>query len=178
MRLFIAFDVSEEAKRILENTQKQVKLDGKATLTKEFHLTLKFLGEVPEEKLDAIKQALEKIKFEKFDASLDGVGAFPDKRNPRVVWVGLEPHEKITALQQQVDAEMNKIGFPKEDRFHPHLTLARIKFLNNRKDFENLLDNLKVPESSFNVSSFSLIKSTLTPEGPVYENLGSFRSQQ
>lgn len=98
MRLFIAFDVSKQAKEVLSNTQEQIKLDGKATFTKEFHLTLKFLGEVQDSKVDEIKHALETIKFDPFDVSLEGVGAFPDKRNPRVVWAGLEPHDKFSFM--------------------------------------------------------------------------------
>jgi 2'-5' RNA ligase len=174
MRLFIAVEVPEGIKRILKSVQEKLKLDGRMTKTKEFHLTLKFLGEVPEQKLDDIKQSLGKISFDPFKARLSDIGAFPTKNNPRVVWAGLEPHQTINALQQQVDDTMTNIGFEKDNRFHPHLTLSRIKFCNNRKEFADLLDNIRIEQAEFDIKEFKLIKSTLTPQGPVYDVLALF----
>ena len=178
MRLFIAFEVPEDITKSLLDVQKNIKFDGKATKPKSFHLTLKFLGEVEESKVSNIIEELSKIKFNPFDASLSEIGAFPDKHRPRVVWVGLEPQDKIIEIQKQVESATEKLGFGQDKKFHPHLTLARIKFVKNKKELQDCIDNIKVPEASFKADSFKLIKSTLMPEGPVYEVLSGFKAQQ
>jgi len=176
MRLFIAFDISEEAKQILKDIQKNLNI--KATFVKEFHLTLKFLGEVEESKVDSIIQELSKIKFDSFIASLSDIGVFPDRKYVKVVWIGLESHDKICALQKAVDGATNKFGISMDKDFIPHLTLARVKFLENKQEFLVAVDNIKVPKSEFKVDSFKLMKSTLTPQGPVYDVLRVFEAQQ
>jgi RNA 2',3'-cyclic 3'-phosphodiesterase len=178
MRLFIAFDVPEDVRKILESVQDKIKFSGKATKAKEFHLTLKFLGEVEESKLTSLIDSLSTVKFSPFEARLGSIGAFPSRSKASVIWVGLEPHGAIGALQEQVDTATRKLGFVMDKEFHPHLTLARIKSIENRKEFENMLNSLKAPEGAFKVSSFNLIKSTLTAEGPVYEVLRDFKAQQ
>ncbi|MBU2561020.1 MAG: RNA 2',3'-cyclic phosphodiesterase [Nanoarchaeota archaeon] len=178
MRLFIAFEIPEDIRNILIAVQDKISFSGKATKTKEFHLTLKFLGEVDEGKVPALVDALSEVQFTRFEASLSRVGAFPNANDPRVVWVGIEPHENIGAVQQQVDACTQKLGFEPDKRFHPHLTLARIKFVDNRKELKGCIESINVPEASFTLDSFKLIKSTLTPQGPVYEVLESFSAQQ
>ncbi|MBN1544078.1 RNA 2',3'-cyclic phosphodiesterase [Candidatus Woesearchaeota archaeon] len=177
MRLFIAFEIPENIRPVLSSVQDKLIFSGKATKTREFHLTLKFLGEVDESKAPALVDALSKVHFNRFEASLSRVGAFPSMNDPRVVWVGLEPHDVISAVQQQVDACTQKLGFGLDKRFHPHLTLARIKFVDNKKELKDCIESIKVPEASFALDSFKLIKSTLTPQGPVYEVLGVFKAQ-
>jgi 2'-5' RNA ligase len=177
MRLFIAVEIPEQVKQVLLAAQEQLKLEGRMTKTKEFHLTLKFLGEVPEEKLEPLKQSLETIKFSPFNLELDAIGAFPKKHNPRVVWAGLTPHEEINNLQKQIDKATQSLGFEQDSKFHPHLTLARIKFCNNKKEFAGLLDSIKLQPAEFKIDSFKLIKSTLTPQGPIYETLHSLPSK-
>jgi 2'-5' RNA ligase len=178
MRLFIAFEIPEDINKILFTAQDKIVFDGKATKPKTFHLTLKFLGEVDKEKADKLIDELSKIKFSPLDVSLSEVGAFPNKNNPRVVWVGLEPHDHINNIQQQVDKACQDLGFDPDNRFHPHLTLARIKFIKDKKQIKDCLDNLQVPKASFTVDSFKLIRSTLTPQGAEYDVLESFSAQQ
>ncbi|MBW3001704.1 RNA 2',3'-cyclic phosphodiesterase [Candidatus Woesearchaeota archaeon] len=173
MRLFIAFDVSEEAKNYLSDLQKQLPEDSKLNLVKQFHQTLKFLGDVDEDKIDKIKAALTNVSFTKFTAKTNGLGVFPDEKMIRVVWVGLVPKDAITGLQQEIETALLDM-FPKDTRFHPHLTLARVKSVKDKKDFIEKLNKLTIKEINFPVSSFKLIKSELTPEGPVYEDIAEF----
>lgn len=173
MRLFIAFDVSEEVKNHLLDLQEQLPKDSKLNLVKEFHETLKFLGDVDEKKVDKIKAMLSNVDFTQFAANTKGIGVFPDEKLIRVVWVGLEPKDKIIGLQQEIETALLDM-FPKDTRFHPHLTLARVKFVKNKKDFIKKLNRLTIKDIEFPVSSFKLIKSTLTPEGPVYEDVAEF----
>jgi 2'-5' RNA ligase len=176
MRLFIAFDVSEDVSEILRSVQSKIRFSGSCSKTNDFHMTLKFLGEVEDSKLDALKRALGSVSFKKFEAHLAGIGVFPSKHDARVVWVGVEPKDIIKAVQRQVDDVTIPLGFAMDKEFNPHLTLARIKFIDDKKSFENMFDNLEVPGGSFEIDSFKLIKSTLTSQGPVYEVLKVFRA--
>jgi len=176
MRAFIAIEIPEEVKKVLIEAQAQLDKDkAKLNLTKDFHLTLKFLGEIDENKVEEIKKRLSEIKFGCFETSLTDIGVFPSEDYIRVAWVGLEDSKgKIKKLQQEVDSKLETLGFKKDERFHPHVTLARVKFT---KDKEGLLKNLKKIEfkkESFKVNEFKLKKSTLTPKGSVYEDFASF----
>lgn len=174
MRLFIAIEIPEEVKNHLISLQEKLKEipkdQAKLTFTKDFHLTLKFLGEV--DKPEPIIEELKNISFEPFDITLQDTGVFPDENYIRVVWVGLKDGDKVKELQQKVEANLK--NFPKDKRFHPHLTLCRVKFAKDKELFIKIVKELKVDALSFNVDHFSLIKSTLTPEGPVYEELARF----
>ena len=172
MRLFIAIEIPEDVSNQLRALQEKLIIPGKATKTKSFHLTLKFLGETEKEK--RLFEELSKIQFKSFEAKLSQIGAFPNTDNPRVIWIGLEPQNIINKLQKQIDSATQKLGFEQDKKFHPHLTLARIKFLKDKRGFKDLLEDISPPQASFNIDSFKLIKSTLTPEGPKYEVLSSF----
>jgi len=178
MRCFIAFEIPEEVKKVLIEAQSQLDKDmAKLSLTKDFHLTLKFLGEIDENKVEEIKKKLSEIKFDSFETSLTDIGVFPGEDYIRVVWIGLgDPKNAIKELQHEIDEKLQKLGFEKDERFHPHVTLARVKFTEDR---ESLLKNLKeitFEKKSFKVNEFKLKKSTLTGEGPIYEDLAVFRN--
>ena len=173
MRLFIAFDVSEEVKNYLVDLQKQLPKDAKLNPVKEFHLTLKFLGDMDDSKVDNIKALLSNVDFTQFTAKTSSLGIFPDEKTIRVVWVGLEPKDKITAFQKEIESALADL-FPKDTRFHPHLTLARVKFVKDKKDFIDKIKKISIKEIEFPVNSFKLIKSNLTPEGSVYEDVAEF----
>ncbi len=174
MRLFIAIEVSKEAAEHILEVQKQLK-DAKLTLTKSFHLTLKFLGEVAPAKADEIKKRLTKVQFKPFKAALDGTGIFPSEKMIRVVWVGIEPREVICELQKQIDEALEGL-YPKEQRFEPHITLARIKQVKDKKQFAEQVKNLKIKPLSFEVKSFKLIESQLRgKEGPLYKDVAEYK---
>jgi len=176
MRAFIAIEMPEEIKEILLDAQKQIDTEkAKIRPAKAFHLTLKFLGEVEEKKIEEIKSALKEIKFKKFNTSLTEIGVFPDESYVKVVWVGLnDPENKITNLQKEIDSKMEILSFKKDTRFHPHLTLARVNFVEDKERFIKNLKEIKIKKETFQITEFKLIKSTLTGEGPVYEDLASF----
>jgi len=178
MRAFIAIEMPEEIKEILLDAQKQINTEkAKIRPTKAFHLTLKFLGEIEEKKVEEIKSALKEIKFEKFNTALTEIGVFPNESYIRVVWAGLDDSEnKITNLQKEVDSKIEIIGFKKDTRFHPHVTLARVKFVEDKQKFIKGLKEINIEKKSFQITEFKLIKSTLTGEGPVYEDLAVFQA--
>lgn len=156
MGTFIAVDF-DELREYFSHLQKQMPVkNAKLSLTKSFHLTLKFLGEVPEDKIRDIKEKLSKIKISPFSIRTGNIGFFPNENYARVVWVGLEPIGSIAELQKQIDNELLPI-FPREKNFHPHITLARVNFINDKKDFLNKINSIKTEIKEKSVKNFVFV---------------------
>jgi len=172
MRLFIAvdFDAYSEFFTQLQSSFRDI---GTFTLPRAFHLTLKFLGDVSEDNITKIKESLSVVSFESFDARTTSFGVFPEEKYVRVLWLGLEPKEKIISLHKRIDDSLLSI-FEKDERFHPHITLARVKAIRDRKKLHELLIS-SVEEKEQIINSFSLIKSVLGREGPTYETIETFQ---
>jgi len=179
MRLFIAVDIPEEIKDYLVTIRNKISSDFAKIrwVTKEqMHITLKFLGEVAETNLNKIRTCLNSVQYTKFDVKLSNIGVFPTENYIRVIWVGLEPKDKIISLQQKVDYSLKDL-FKRERDFKVHLTLARVKFVKDKKKLSEVLKSLKIDDLTFTVNNFKLMKSTLTPKGPIYEELALYKSQ-
>ena len=172
MRLFIAIDFNE-LKDYFSELQKLLSGNAKLSLTTDFHLTLKFLGEVQPNNAEKIISALKNVKFHKFEVFLDSIGIFPTENYVRVVWVGLNPEEKVIELQEHIEISLEKM-FRKEKNFKVHITLARVKEPEDEKSFVEHVKRIKVESKKIEVKDFRLVKSTLTPKGPVYEDLAVF----
>lgn len=172
MRLFIAVDFSE-LKDYFTELQKQFPKNAKLSLTKTFHITLKFLGEIQPDHVETIINILKNIKFQKFSVFLDSIGIFPTENYIRVVWVSVKPEDKVLELQKNIDESLSKL-FKKEKNFKAHITLARVKYIENKKLFIEQLKKIKVENKKIDIRDFRLIKSTLTPKDPIYEDLGVF----
>ena len=168
MRAFIAFGVSEEAKEELKKLQKEFEGMGNIKFIKNFHCTLKFLGSVSEKEVEEVAGCLKKINFKPFEVCFDKLGVFPSEKFVRVLWVGLKG--KINDLQNKVDSYLVEM-FDKEKDFHTHITLCRVKFLKDKEGFLKLLKSVDIKKICFKVDCIELIKSELTPDGPVYEVL-------
>ena len=178
MRTFIAIELPERAKKQIDLAQaplKKIKAFISWVKPGNIHVTLKFLGEVPEDKISdvflATEKALEGIK--KFRMSLKGMGAFPDFRRPRVVWIAAGSGEKeLSNLASRVEEEMEKVGFPKENRkFSAHFTIGRVK---SPKNIENLMELVKSSDFStdeIEVTEVVVMKSQLHPAGAIYTPL-------
>ncbi len=165
MRLFIAVDMPADVVERLVELQKQIR-GGKFTFVKHFHLTLKFLGKVQPDKLSAVKAALAKFEFKSFKAELGSVGFFSPSA-VRVVWAGLEPKDVFSDFQKCVEQSLKGI-FEPELRFESHVTLARVKFLDNPTEFKEQLKKLVLKPVQFKVDNFKLYESVLTKSGPDY----------
>jgi 2'-5' RNA ligase len=118
-----------------------------------------------------LEQVAERCKI--FQGSLKGLGYFKTKRQPRVLFAGIFDAEQLEILANEIDTETEKLGFAKENRsYKPHLTLARIKFLKNKKDFYQLVDQYKSIEFQvMPVNEVIFYQSVLKPAGPVYHPL-------
>ena len=176
MRLFIALEFEEISDYLKQLQEKIPKV--KSTYPNKFHLTLKFLGEVSEDKAEEVKEKLKKIDFSRFTAKLGKLGVFPNEKFIRVVWVGLEDGKKIEELQKNIEGVLSDL-FGKDKKFHPHITLARIKFIEDDKkeEFVEAATAIEVEPKETEIKVFKLIKSTLTPEGPVYEDICVFEAK-
>ena len=172
MRLFIAIGFNEFGSYFAE-LQKLLPKNARLSLTKSFHITLKFLGEVQPDKAEEIINRLKRIEFEPFPVFLDSIGIFPTENYIRVVWIGLKPEEKILELQKNIDESLKPL-FDKEKDFKAHITLAGVKYPEDKKKFLEELKKIKVEGKKIEIKDFRLVKSTLTLKGHVYEDLAVF----
>lgn len=170
MRIFISIDVPEEVKKEIKKIQDELpKFFGKKIGAENLHLTLKFLGEVDEDKIKKVKERLKKINFSEFNAGIKWVGVFSEKF-VRIIWLHLGNCE---GLQKKIDESLADL-FEKEKRFMSHLTIARVKKIEDGKEFLKRLKDMEIPKIEFVVRSFNLKKSILTGAGPVYETLENY----
>jgi 2'-5' RNA ligase len=142
------------------------------------HLTLKFLGEIEAARVEALQRAAKRAagSVERFEAKLQGTGAFPAHGNPRVLWLGLEDEANaISQLQERLEAECALENFPRESRaFHPHITIARIRIpvAAPARHLAKLHCEMKFePPASFNVNDLTVMKSELGAGGSRYTPL-------
>lgn len=173
MRAFICFDPSDEVKEALKHLQKEFHDSGNINFVNEFHCTLKFLGDIDESTLDIVKKLLSDIKFDEFEVSLDHLGVFPNENYVRVLWVGL--NGDVLDLKNKIDNSLDGLFDKDEYEFKSHITLGRVKFLENKHKFREKL-NIKL-QGKFKVKEFKLMKSELTREGPVYEVLKTYKAE-
>lgn len=188
VRTFVAIELDTAFVRVLATMQADLQKGGAARAGRwvrpeGIHLTLKFLGDVPEDKLDAIYRAVGNAcaSFAPFTLTLGTLGCFPNLRRPRVVWVGVQDEAgQLAALQQAVERELDQLGYQPEERgFTPHLTLARVREETRHEDVEalvKLIDKAQVatpppPVTTMRVESVSVMKSDLQPSGAVYTEL-------
>jgi RNA 2',3'-cyclic 3'-phosphodiesterase len=190
MRAFIAIELPEAVKQELSQVQRRLRAeigDGVRWVnTDGVHLTLKFLGEVGPRSIPAIEAALRRVSQEQtcFSARTGELGAFPNPRRPRVLWVGVAGSvENLLKLQRMVDEALTSLGFAAESRsFSAHLTLGRVNDGASRQVQERIgkalaagkVDNLQIP-----VDGVSLMESRLTPRGASYSQVAflAFRSR-
>lgn len=175
MRCFIAIDLPNEIGEYISRVQSSLpKSDMKLVEKQNIHLTLIFLGEIDDYHVNRCKQILAQLKFKKFHASLGSIGFFPSQNYIRTVWIALEPSETLKDIYSQIQDKL-KEEFKLDNRFESHITLARVKFIENKQQFVKKLLSLDIEKKEFEVDSFALKKSTLTKQGPVYEDVIRFQ---
>ena len=173
MRVFIAVEISDE--KILnkiQTFQKNLEINAKPTKINQIHFTLQFLGEIDEEKCKKVKDLLKTITFSQFDLSLKGVGGFPNLKNPRVIWIGIDKKGagKLIEIAKEIEMKLTPLGFEKDKKFKPHLTVLRVKhkvgdISLQMKEYEAIEFGTQV------ISKIKLKRSVLSPKGPEYSDL-------
>jgi 2'-5' RNA ligase len=179
VRTFVAVLLADELRKRISEVQEQAKKlapDVKWVAPDNFHATLKFLGNVREDALEAVFSAVEEAAgaFSAFELSMSRLGAFPNARNARVVWVGIEDgRDELAALASAVDARLAKLGFPREERdFKSHITIGRVKSSKRLDDLARGIDEIDASDlGRQTVSSVAVMQSDLRPTGPVYTPL-------
>lgn len=174
-RLFLAIALPGPVKHALAALVTSLS-DVRWTAEEQLHLTLRFLGDIEEDQTEALVARLAEVRLQKFLLPLEGVGSFPAKGPPRVLWCGVgKGHPILYQLRQRVDDAVLACGIPADLRtFHPHVTLARCgpKAANAVSAWTRKHREFTGP--SFAVDAFELLASELTPTRAIYTHLKGF----
>ncbi|MFC2087963.1 RNA 2',3'-cyclic phosphodiesterase [Calditrichota bacterium] len=179
IRCFIAVEIPEEIKKEIDTyilSLKKIVPDIKWVKASSIHVTLKFLGEIETTLCSEVKNVLTGIPniSAPFDLKISGSGVFPNVNRPRVFWLGLQQdsNNSLTFIHKWIDKNLLTLGFESEKRkFSPHLTLGRVKFLQNLNQLFDYINNNKFEEKIFNISQIVLMQSQLKPTGAIYTPL-------
>ncbi len=179
LRTFIAIELDPSLQEMLGKIQEHLKKSGadvKWVKPSHIHVTLKFLGEIPLEQVEKVKNVMHRSldKFTAFPLHITHLGAFPKMENPHIIWVGIDPQQPtLKDIAIFLEEHLSEEGLPKENRdFEPHITLGRMKHSINRFALSQSLREYAIPQplTQF-VKKIKLFKSTLLPTGPLYETL-------
>jgi 2'-5' RNA ligase len=175
MRSFIAIDIPADIKLAIHDVIRTISGDARGirwVSTANIHLTLKFLGDVRDNLIPQIEKRLKLIgkRYQPFSIGIRGAGAFPNFKNPDVLWLGIEASDQLEALFREIDAALAEIGFERDSRkFSPHLTIGRVK---DRRDVTPVVRELSTYKDTFfgtiEVCEILLMKSVLKPSGAEY----------
>lgn len=180
LRAFLAIDVDEDLKAKMYKIVKQFKqIDAniKYVELENLHLTLKFFGDIDTEGIDLLSSKIEQVvsNFDAFTIKIKGCGAFPNANRIKVIWLGLDDDETIRQLHDELDKQFVKLGFDKDRKFSSHLTIGRMKSAKGKDKVKSTIEEFKDVEiGEMSVDKIILKKSTLTPSGPIYEDLEIF----
>ena len=178
VRCFVAIEIPKPIQALLKPVQTHLHSEmHKVSWTKSgnFHLTLKFLGDVRSEAVDAVSEAVQKIAAAQspFSIEFGGIGAFPSLARPRVIWVGVKHGAAIVSqLAKVVNLELKSLGFPTDNRFHPHLTLGRLRSPLNLQRLKSVLRKYDtIDDATVRVNEITVMQSQLHPNGAIYTPL-------
>lgn len=184
LRAFLAIEIPLEIKKkIAAEVVCLKKNSGQAVrwvASENFHLTLKFLGEISPANVELLSQSLkaECSQHPPFDITVTGLGCFPNSHRPRVIWIGLTIPPELNRFQYKLETVTARMGYATEDKsFSPHLTIGRVREQASPVELQNIhsaLETLHVGSlGTFTAQSVHLFKSDLKPAGPVYSSLFS-----
>jgi len=182
MRLFVALDIPQDIRARISAFAEQIRPlcpGARWARLEGLHITLKFIGEIPDAKLPEITQALAGIKASPFDVKFENVGFFPSPKSPRVFWIGVHGGNSLPKLAESVSAAMEPVGIAREDKaYSPHLTLARAGFKRgvdkNLKALTSLLPAEVETFGTMTAHEFFLYRSQLGRGGSTYTKLERF----
>ncbi len=173
MRAFISLDFPENAVKEIQAIQSKLPaFNGRLIEKENLHLTLKFLGKIDEKMLEKINSLLSGIKFPAMNLSFGEIGTFDYKGTPKIVWLKISGADK---LQGEIDKALEELFLP-EKRFMSHLTIARIKQIKSKEEFQKAIADIKYNKLGFKANSFALKESVLTKQKPAYKILKNYKS--
>ena len=163
----------DSAAKLIVQLKRQTRSSMRWTKPENLHLTLRFLGNVDQGKLDGIYTALTPLTSAPFTLQADGFGAFPNTARPHSIWLALaEGGDHSVSLAERIAEALLPLGFDRPRPIRPHLTLGRVKQSND--DWPSVLSNTPAAFPSITVTRFTLWQSDLTPDGPIYTPLKEF----
>lgn len=178
VRSFIAVDLDEgEIKNRITRTQQDLEQTGaslKIVQPEIMHLTLRFLGEIPQATVQRVIEAMDEIRFSPFEAEFRGVGVFPNIRRISVIWIGITTgQQQLAKIFEQIEPRLRQMGLEPDNKgFSPHLTIARVRSGLNKEALAKSIEDMREVEfGKMAVNAVRLKKSTLTPRGPIYTTL-------
>jgi len=168
-RLFIAVDLPDTIKKNLEAMFFGIP-GARWVASDQIHLTVRFIGDVDGALFHDIKNVLEEISIQPFDLHMKGMGHFPQRGTPRVIWAGIERSEPLQLLRKKIDTALLKIRVePEKRKFSPHITIARLKNPSQHKVGNFLAGNNMFSQEPFKVEDFRLYSSVLTSKGAIHK---------
>jgi len=181
-RTFIAVNLDSKIKNALSDIQKNIYVgESKIKWLKPnlLHITLEFLGDQSPGQIEIIRQLLKKITVcrKSFVISLSSnIGVFPSLKKPRVIWVGIENgNTKLKKISEMIKSSLLKNLLLKDSKeFHSHITIGRVKYLNDRNILVNNINDIHLKRESQKINSIELMESKLTPTGPIYSIIERF----
>jgi RNA 2',3'-cyclic 3'-phosphodiesterase len=175
MRAFIAIELPQSLKENIKHIQGALEKhipNCKWIKPQNIHLTLKFLGEVDDRRIDEIKTVLERSanNFSVFTCNLKNIGFFPDQKAAQILFISTDNEDYLGSISKNIQEGLSAIGFQKEAGFKSHITLARIKIPLNIAQLQERIKSVE-PSGQFQIKEFSFFKSTLTKDGPIYQKI-------
>lgn len=179
MRTFVAVEIcNEDLLSSIAKLQSDLAIKARPVSKQNMHFTLLFLGEIAEDVAEKVKKSLSTISFKPIQVSFTHLGAFPDPKYPRVIWIGVDEKggTELVKLAAQVEQKLGPLGFKPDKPFKPHLTIFRIK---ERQDdlAEKITRHGKVNLGTDLISELKFKQSVLTSNGPIYSDLLVVRAQ-
>ncbi len=179
VRSFLAIELPKTILKKIEEIQGELRssrADVRWVDPEKIHLTLKFFGNIDDTSIESIVASIEGPvrATAPFTLRIQGIGAFPHVKNPRVIWMGLTDEEgMLLPFQKQLEMELVKVGFETEERpFQPHLTLGRLKSPNGKQTLVGRMEPYRdAAFGQFRVEGVVLFRSDLRPTGPIYTHL-------
>ncbi len=183
IRTFIAIDVPNTVKTAVTAVQNDLRRmfprdSVRWTRSEGIHLTLKFLGDVPEAEIPRVIEAVKDAAVEVscFELVTTITGGFPNLRRPRVLWWGIEGGGELLELQKRLDGRMKALGFePEEKTFHPHLTVGRVNEFSRESGLAARFGELKLEAIRWRAEEVNVMSSVLRPTGAEYTALGRLK---
>lgn len=175
MRLFTALDLPDAVHEEVAELRAPEDLDARWSSPAQYHVTLRFIGEVGSDRAADFEGALDQVETPPATCTPYGLDVLPSRRNPRVLVLGLERTDSLLSVYRAVSSALVEEGLEPEDRtYRPHVTLARLDDLSPKIVHAFLDTHDAKPLPSFDVETFHLYESTLTPDGAIHERRASF----
>lgn len=168
IRSFIALPLEQSVRTRLSTLGRTIP-GARVVPENQIHLTLRFLGDIESSRLGAIKEGLTQVNAAPVTVTISGVGHFPPRGMPRVIWAGVTPPAAINGLRTKINFVLKELGLPPEERnYHPHITIARLKNCPLGRIADFLTSNSLLQSPPLTIETFTLFSSTLSAKGALH----------